>query len=538
MPPDSTEQERRDATNEEIETLRHVVDTIPRNVWVALAIGACERFTFYAVSAPWQNYLQNSPGLAVPGELGLGQATATNIYNAYYFFSFLTPLLFAILSDAWLGRFKTLFFSSFVYVCGCIILFVTSFSDLTTRETKIGGLACALLLIGFGTGGVKATISPFIGRRELDSWIMRPIGTSLLILLAGDQYPSLVPQLITLKSGEKVIADRTLTIQYIYNVFYWLTNIASLSLIPSTYLEKLKGFWSAYLLSLCSFWTGVFFMVVWRNEFGMLRCKVFWLLANGAQVKIPPNGNVLPKAGKALFYAARSGFNLDAAKADAQLEKHGRVVPWNDHFIAELKRGLIACRRNIPFGPIARMVTAFVTMAMAMAITAGIQKWIYNSGPCYELPLECPASGGGKIPNQISVWAQTPIYFFLAMAEIFGFATLSEYSYSKAPKDMRSLVQALRQVTAGVGSAFGMALSPVGVNPKILYMYISLAVMMAICAPIFWLVFAKYDAVDKELDDLDRLGETGDDDGLNPTPIAAIHPVTKEELHEVEGNNK
>ena len=59
--------------------------------------------------------MQNSPGLAVPGELGLGQSTATNIYNAYYFFAFLTPLPFAILSDAWLGRYKTLCVS-FLYV--------------------------------------------------------------------------------------------------------------------------------------------------------------------------------------------------------------------------------------------------------------------------------------------------------------------------------------------------------------------------------------------------------------------------------------
>jgi POT family proton-dependent oligopeptide transporter len=134
-----TQQEsRRDATEEDIEQFRHVVDTIPRAVWVALAVGASERFTYYAVSAPWrkftcrasaemprdhaltaitvfgliENYLQNKPGLVVPGELGLGQATATNIYNAYYFFSFLTPLLFAILSDACLGRFKTLALSS------------------------------------------------------------------------------------------------------------------------------------------------------------------------------------------------------------------------------------------------------------------------------------------------------------------------------------------------------------------------------------------------------------------------------------------
>lgn len=44
----------------------------------------------------------------VPGVLGLGQATATNISNAFSFFSFIAPLPFAILSDARIGRYKTL----------------------------------------------------------------------------------------------------------------------------------------------------------------------------------------------------------------------------------------------------------------------------------------------------------------------------------------------------------------------------------------------------------------------------------------------
>lgn len=52
-----------------------------------------------------QNPLDNS---GVPGALGLGQSRATAIYNAYYLFSFLTPIPFALASDAWLGRYKVL----------------------------------------------------------------------------------------------------------------------------------------------------------------------------------------------------------------------------------------------------------------------------------------------------------------------------------------------------------------------------------------------------------------------------------------------
>jgi len=149
-------------------------------------------------------------------------------------------------------------------------------------------------------------------------------------------------------------------------------------------------------------------------------------------------------------------------------------------------------KRGIAFGPIARMTSAFIIMSLAMAFAAGLQKWIYSRGPCYEFPLACAASAHGSISNDISVWAQTPVYFLLAFAEILGLPTLSEYSYAKAPIDMRSLVQAVRQITVGIGYALGMAVSPVAVDPKITYLYMGLAAAMIVSAPVFWLLF-RYD---------------------------------------------
>ena len=45
---------------------------------------------------------------AHPGALGVGQSLATNLNNAFYLFSYITPLPFALLSDIWLGRYVTL----------------------------------------------------------------------------------------------------------------------------------------------------------------------------------------------------------------------------------------------------------------------------------------------------------------------------------------------------------------------------------------------------------------------------------------------
>lgn len=61
------------------------------------------------------------------------------------------------------------------------------------------GVAVSLVLIGFGIGGVKASIYPFI----------------------PDQYPHQTPFLRTLPTGKTVVVDRSLTIQYMYNWYFW-----------------------------------------------------------------------------------------------------------------------------------------------------------------------------------------------------------------------------------------------------------------------------------------------------------------------------
>lgn len=52
----------------------------------------------------------------------------------------------------------------------------------------------------------------------------------------------------------------------------------------------------------------------------------------------------------------------------------------------------LLARYRIPFGPIARMAMALLIMAAGMAYAAGVQQLIYNQGPCYDAPLQCPAA--------------------------------------------------------------------------------------------------------------------------------------------------
>lgn len=56
-----------------------------------------------------ENYAQyDRENTSIPGALGLGEAMASNISSAFYAFTFLMSVAFAVLSDAWLGRYITL----------------------------------------------------------------------------------------------------------------------------------------------------------------------------------------------------------------------------------------------------------------------------------------------------------------------------------------------------------------------------------------------------------------------------------------------
>ena len=72
MTPDGCE-----PSEEEKHTLRKVADRLPWSAFLVCVIELCERFTYYGLSGPFQNYIENNYGGSLPGAIGLGQTGAT-----------------------------------------------------------------------------------------------------------------------------------------------------------------------------------------------------------------------------------------------------------------------------------------------------------------------------------------------------------------------------------------------------------------------------------------------------------------------------
>lgn len=519
----------REPTDEEMKTLRHVSEQIPVRCWLVAVVELAERFSYYGLSAPFQNYMQNGPNDTPKGILNLKNQGATALSYFFQFWCYVSPLLGGFVADTYWGKYKTICVGTGIYVVGIFILFITSVPSITYYSASLGGFITSLILIGLATGMIKANIS----------------------VLIADQIPKSRPTVKVLKSGERVIEDPNITVQNIFMFFYLMINIGSLSVIATTEMEAHIGFWAAYLLPFCFFFVAVFVLILGRNQY----------------VKLPVGDKVISKSFKVCWIVMRNKFRFGAARPSLNPELG---YPWSDKFIDEIKRAIAACkvfvfypiywvcygqmlsnfvsqagmmelhglpndflqaidsialivfipicerflypfiRRFTPFRPITKIFYGFIFGALAMAWAAVLQHFIYKAGPCYYYPMAC-APEYKNTPNRIHIAWQVPAYVLIAFSEIFASITGLEYAYSKAPVSMRSFIMSIFLLTTAFGSALGIALSSVSVNPKFVWTFSGLAVSCFIAGCLFWAFFHKYNDTEEAMNAIDY----EEDDVLN-----------------------
>jgi POT family proton-dependent oligopeptide transporter len=455
--------------------------------------------------------------------MGKGQQVATALTTFFQFWCYITPIIGAVIADQYLGKYRSILLFSLIYLCGLIILTLTSIPSSIESGAAFPGFIVAIIIIGFGTGGIKSNVSP----------------------LVAEQYQSKTPFIRITDKGDRVIVSPQATYQKIFNFFYWGINIGSLSAIATTELEKNVGFWPAYLLPTLMFIPGIAVVYLGRKRY----------------IQTPPRGSVFVEAGKLFWYSRKVG-GMENCKPSIIAIDHPELlskVTWDDVFVDELKRTLRACvvfcwfpvywlcysqmtnnlvsqastmwtgsvpndimqnidpivliftipimdrvvypafrRFGMPLRPIMRITLGFLFASIAMGYTAGIQAKIYAT------------------PYPISAAYQIPSYVFIAFSEIFASITGLEYAYKKAPQSMKSIVMSLFLFTNCIASIFGFALVSVAVDPKLTWMYTGISAACFICTILFYVCHHKSDATDAADDAIGR----SEEENKNYTAVA------------------
>ncbi|CAE7208615.1 unnamed protein product [Rhizoctonia solani] len=508
-------------TEEEKRTLRRVAGNIPISAWLVVIVEFAERFSYYGTTGPFVNYIQrplpiggNGAGAPakgsgrVPGALGKGQQASTGLTTYNSFFSYCTPILGAIIADAYWGKFKTINVFVIWGGIGHIILTATAIPSVLQHSPSgaFAGFIISITIIAFATGAIKSNVAP----------------------LVAEQIPDSRETVKTLPSGEKVIVDPNLTIQRVFMYFYLMINIGSLSSIATTEVELHIGYWLSYLIPTIMYLIVPFVLFCGRNLY----------------IKYPPRGSIHLEAFQVLRRVYKDVWSWNPAETVRRMrnptkwdrarpsqlglvnvtrengeqlskeEKKRMGLPtWDDTFVDEMKRTMNAIKVFIFFPlywvPYNQMTNNIVSQAGTMSThgvpndllqnidpiaiiiiiplmdrivriqisrtstigmgsmvyTSVLQNAIYRTNPCGKFVSTCAT------PSSLNVWLQAPAYVLIAGSEIFASITGLEYAFTKAPLRMKSLVMAAFLFTTAISNAISEALVPVSEDPYLVWNY-------------------------------------------------------------------
>jgi len=376
---------------------------------------ACERFSFYGMLSILVLYMNE--------HLLYTEREATVYYHLFIMANYLTPLVGGFLADRFFGRYRTILSISFAYVLGHAVL--------AFWETRAGLLA-GLSLVAVGAGGIKPCVSAFV----------------------GDQFPP---------------SQRTL-MQRVYGWFYWSINLGSgtakllipflLATVGPRIAFGLPGVLMA--IALVVFWAGRPHYVMappsGPNPHGFLRVvrDALSRLGTGkpgerwldlAAHRHPPEAiegarSVFRIVGVfaavtvfwALYDQKGSTWVFQARQMDLwfmgrQLNA-GQLQALNPFIVLLLipafNWGVFPFleRRGVSLAPLRKMTAGMFVTALSFAAAAVVQTAVEAGHPPHAL------------------W-QLPQYLLLTIGEVLVSVTGLEFSYTQAPRSMRSTIMSL-----------------------------------------------------------------------------------------------
>jgi len=397
-------------------------DRFPPQIRYIVWNEGAERFSFYGMRSILTVYMASH--LAFPRN----EAVAN--YSWFVAACYFTPLLGAFLADRVFGRYRIILWVSLGYVFGHALM--------AAWESR-WGLFCALSLIALGSGGIKPCVSAYV----------------------GDQFRP----------------DQSHLLQRVYNLFYWMVNLGSAlstMLIPELLARYGPGVAFAVpglfmAIALLIFLAGrrryvnmppsgpdphSFLPVVWTAVRRLGTRPGHWL--DGALVRHPEAAVagaravfrimgvfVAVTAFWALFDQHGSSWVLQAQRMDLQVMGYtikasqlAALNPWMVMAIIPLfSMALFPLldRAGVRVTPLGKM-----TVGMFLAVGS------FAAATVVDVLLESGLRLNG-------LW-QIPQYLFLTAAEVLVSVTGLEFSYTQAPRSMKSTIMSIWFLTIFAGN--------------------------------------------------------------------------------------
>ncbi len=376
--------------------------SLPPGIPYIVANEAAERFSYYGMRAILMvfmtQYLINDAGqLAV-----MNQDEAKGYYHLFVSAVYVTPLLGALLADGLLGKYRTILLLSLVYCIGHFVL--------AMDETR-SGLFAGQALIALGAGGIKPCVSAHVGdqfSRQNSHLLSKVFGWFYIAINIGAFISMLLTPWLLATYGASVAFAIPGVLMLLATMVFW-SGRHQFSHIPPTGMHFVRETFS-----------GEGLRIIARLSVIYLFVAIFW----------------------ALFDQTGSSRVLQAQQMDRVIFGYtvlpSQIQATNPLLIiilVPLFSALLYPQLNRLFE-----LTALHKMAIGMFVTVfafAISSWI-------QVRLDA-----GEQPHII--W-QMLAYLLLTAAEVMISITCLEFSYTQAPRTMKSFIMAFFMLSIALGN--------------------------------------------------------------------------------------
>jgi proton-dependent oligopeptide transporter, POT family len=376
---------------------------------------AAERFSFYGMRAIlvvfMTKYLRDRTGALAP----MGENDADKWYHLFVASNYFFPIFGAILADALWGKYRTIFWLSIVY---CFGHFALSLDD-----TRLG-LSIGLCLIAVGSGGIKPCVSANVGDQFTAAnqhLISRAFGWFYFSINAGSFISILLIPWLLQHYNSRVAFAVPGILMALATVIFWMGRRRFVHIPPSgsrfvrdTF--SLEGLATLGRLAIIYAFVAVFWSL-WDQSGGewVLQADKMDLRFLGIQW--------LPS-------------QIQAVNAVMILV----FIPLFQYVIYP------AIDKVFPLTPLRKIGIGLVVTATSFLVSAWIETQL----------------AAGLKPN--IAW-QMPAYALVTAGEIMVSITALEFSYTQAPKTMKSIVMAVYLWSITAGNLFTALVHKVIENP-------------------------------------------------------------------------
>ncbi|KAL5318999.1 hypothetical protein ACEPPN_014067 [Leptodophora sp. 'Broadleaf-Isolate-01'] len=537
-------------TPEELGTLRRVAGKIPYTAYVLCFAEFCERGSYYSSVGVISNFVNRrlppgGNGYGAPpkgsqstaGALGLGTVKATAVSQSFKMLVYCLPVIFGYIADTYTGRFKLICYGVGVFGVAHALMIASGAPSLLQHGHSAAPYLISLYVLAIGAAMFKPCVSP-----------------TLL-----DQIEETKPTIKTLKTGERVIIDPESTTERVVLWFYLLINVGGFLGVPSSYLAKNVGWMATFALPM-----GIYVplpFVLWylhkrlilyppggsdlfncfkvlgiclKSNFKRFGRHGFWeaakpsvLAANGSSKTVPWNDQFVDDVRRTfqatgmfcffpIQYINDNGLGISADALSTMLRTDGQPNDLISNFnslsiiiMAPVLNYLLypyLRSKHIHFGPVARITFGLFLSAVGAVGYTVLNYYAYKIGPCghYGSSKSCVDADGNSLVANISVWWMAIPYALGGISELFVNVPAYGLAYSRAPKNMRSLVTALNLFSTGIAYALGLAFAGIIKDPFLTWDLGAPAIIGFVAAALFYYLF-------RHIDDEEYVLSTNDD---------------------------